>query len=392
MCTLCSEERRIDLHLLYVIDSLVPAGAERSLSDMAPHLVGAGVTLDVAFLQDRPGLHRELEASGATLHPIAGSGGRLGWIGRARRLIGNLRPDLVHTTLFEADIAGRVAGRLAGVPVVSSLVNVAYGPEQLQDRRLVPWRVRAARFLDAATARGVRRFHALTQHVAAVMGRRLRIPADRIDVIPRGRDPGTLGTRNDERRDRVRGALGVGPHEPIVLAAGRHEYQKGLDVLLQAVPAILQAVPGTRLLVAGREGNKTPMLRAMAERSGLGPAVRFLGVRSDVPDLMCAADAFVFPSRWEGLGGVVIEAMALEAPIVASDLPAIREIVGHEGARLVPSGDPNALAAALIEALTDRREASARARTARIRFLERYTIDRVAHQMLAFYDRALGVG
>jgi glycosyltransferase involved in cell wall biosynthesis len=380
------------MHLLYVTDSLVPAGAERSLADMAPYLVEGGVRLDVAYLHDRPGLHRELEASGARLHSLSGTGGRLGWITRARRLIAGLRPDLVHTTLFEADIAGRVGARLTGVPVVSSLVNEAYGGNQLSDPRLVPWKVRGAWFLDALTARSVRRFHAVTREVAEVMGPRLRIPRSRIEVVPRGRDPRTLGTRSEERRTGARAEIGIEPERPMVLAAARHEHQKGLDVLIDAFPSVLRAVPGAQFLVAGREGNKTPQLREAVRGSGLGDAVRFLGVSAKIPDLLCATDVFVCPSRWEGLPGAVIEAMALEAPIVASDLPAIREAVGRDGGRLVPSGDPNALAAALIEALTDRREASARARTARIRFLERYTIERVSHQMLAFYDRALRDG
>jgi FAD/FMN-containing dehydrogenase len=128
------------VRLLYLIDSLGPGGAERSLAAMAPGYVGRGIELEVAFLHDRRGLQDELERAGARLCSLAGPGGRPGWMRRVRRLLTVRRPDLVHTTLFEADLAGRVGARLAGVPVVSSLVNVAYGPEQAGAAAADAWR------------------------------------------------------------------------------------------------------------------------------------------------------------------------------------------------------------------------------------------------------------
>jgi hypothetical protein len=116
------------LHVLYLIDSLVPGGAERSLVAMAPHLAAGGVRLEVATLHQRPGLQDELVGIGVPLHCLAGRGGRVRWAGRAARLITARRPDIVHTTLFEADLAGRVAATMCRTRVVSSLVNVAYGP------------------------------------------------------------------------------------------------------------------------------------------------------------------------------------------------------------------------------------------------------------------------
>jgi glycosyltransferase involved in cell wall biosynthesis len=377
------------MHILYLIESLVPAGAERSLAALAPNYVERGMRLDVGYLLDRPGLQADLEMAGATIHSLAGPGGRPGWAWRARKLIAALRPDLVHTTLFEADIAGRIGAWAARVPVVSSLVNVAYGPEQLTDVRLLPWKVRAAQALDVVTARAVVRFHAVTELVAEAMARRLRIPRDRIDVIPRGRDPGLLGRRTSKRRALARKALGLS-EDPLILAIARHERQKGLDVLLQALPLVLRERPESKLAVAGRDGLASPELRAATTRLGLGDSVRFLGSRDDVPELLCAADAFVFPSRWEGLPGAVLEAMALEAPIVSTDLPPIREAAPDPVcAWLVPPDRPDALAAAILAVLSDPTEAAERARRARSRFLERFTIERVADQMVSFYERAL---
>jgi glycosyltransferase involved in cell wall biosynthesis len=378
------------VRILYLIDSLAPGGAERSLLALAPHYTAHGVTLEIGYLHDRPGLQRELEAAGAELFCLAGAGGRVGWSVRARKLVLDRRPDLVHTTLFEADIAGRVSAALGRTPVVSSLVNVEYGFEQLRDPLLSNWKIRAAQLLDTATSRVVVRFHAITDHVAAVMSDRLRIQRSRIDVIPRGRDPEALGIRSAERRVLARNQLGLDPRTPLVLAVGRQQYQKGFDVLLGAWPRVLRDVSHARLIVAGREAAQTASLMAMLDRSGIGGSVQFIGSRADVPELLCASDVFVLPSRWEGLGSVLLEAMALEAPIVASDLPAVREIVADRvTARLVPAEQPDLLARGITESLSDPHNAGKRARAAREVFFHQYTVDRIGDQMIAFYERAL---
>jgi glycosyltransferase involved in cell wall biosynthesis len=377
------------MRILYVIDSLARSGgAEQSLLAVVPHLVSVGVDLEVAHLVDRPGLADEIRAAGASVTAVA-AGGRLGRVAAIRRLVRTSRPDLVHTTLFEADVAGRLAAALSRTPVVSSLVNTSYGPEHVGDPSLRSWRVRSAQAVDAATAQLGRRFHAISWHVAATMSARLHVPRDRIDVIPRGRDPQALGRRTPERSAKVRRLLGLPAEAPLVVAAARHERQKGLDVLVDAFPLVVADCPDARLVIAGRTGNATPDLEALVERHGLNQRVHLLGARSDVADLIAAADAFVAPSRWEGLGSVLLEAMALEAPIVASRLPAIEETVGTECAVLVPSGDPQALATALVATLIDAPQAQGRSRSARERFQANFTVDRVAAQMVTFYDRAL---
>ena len=375
--------------VLYVIDSLEPGGAESSLAALAPWYAKLGVGLDVAYLKEGPGVHDRLRAAGVTLHPLAGGGGRLGWVRRARRLVAGLRPDLVHTTLYDADVTGRVAARLAGVPVVTSLVNVTYGPAHVDDPNLSRWRVRAAQLADIATSRLTVRFHAVSRHVAGEMARNLRLRPDRIDVVYRGRDPATLGTRTPERGAAARARLEVDEGTPLLVAVGRQEHQKGLDLLVEAMPAITARVPGVRLVVAGRDGNQSALLTALVERHDLGPSVAFLGHRDDAADLLAAADAFVMPSRREGLPGALLEAMALDAPAVVTDLPQVREVVSDAEAVLVPPDDATTLADAVVGVLTDRGGATRRAAAARQRFLDTFTLERAAEGMVAFYERAL---
>ena len=383
------------VHILYLIPGLDGSGgAERAVAALAGPYQQRGVQLDVVTFNGRDGLAGEVEAAGATVLTLpAASMPKLAI--EVRGLVRARRPDLVHTTLFDADLPGRVGARLGGVPVVSSLVNVAYGPEQRANPALTTWKLEVARAADRGTAKLARRFHALSAHVATVMGRRLGIPADHIDVVPRGRDAGLLGEPSEPRRASVRAALGVDASCPLVVAAARHEYQKGLDVVIRAWPEVRRAEPGARLLIGGRRGSETALLeRLIAEqRAGVGsdPGIEMIGARDDVPDLLGAADAFVVPSRWEGLGSILVEAMALGAPVVASDVGPIPEVVGESWGRLVPPDDPPALAAAVVATLRQSPdERLRRAAVARHRFSSRFTLDAVADAMVAFYARALG--
>lgn len=379
------------MKILIVIDSLAVGGAEQSLAVLAPYLVKDGIDLHVAYLVERAGVGDSLEANGVTLHSIAGVGGRIVSVFRAIKLLRSLRPDLVHTILFEADVTARLAARLLRIPVVSSFVTESYGPEHLSNPEYRRWKVRAAQLTDAATARLVRRFHAVSASSADLMAKRLRIPRDRVDVIPRGRDIGMLGANSPGRRAAMRQSLGLSEQVPLVVAAGRHYHTKGLDILVAAFASVTESVPGAHLLIAGREGPASPDLRRAAAAGGIEDAVTFAGYRNDVSDLMCAADVVVVPSRTEGSPGVLIEAMALEIPVVASDIPSVREVAGSEAlaVMLVPLESPTDMAEAISKLLAEQDLATSLARAAKKRFMENYTIETVADETVEFYRRAL---
>jgi glycosyltransferase involved in cell wall biosynthesis len=114
--------------------------------------------------------------------------------------------------------------------------------------------------------------------------------------------------------------------------------------------------------------------------------VRLLGHRDDVADVLAAADLFVFPSLWEGLGGSLIEAMALGLPIVASDVPAIAETVAAgENAVLVPAADGAALADAVLGLLGDDERRAAFGRASRVRYESRFTLARAMDRTASLY-------
>jgi glycosyltransferase involved in cell wall biosynthesis len=172
---------------------------------------------------------------------------------------------------------------------------------------------------------------------------------------------------------------------------GRHEPQKGLDVLLDALPAVRSQVPDLRVLVAGREGRATAALRERVRAAGLDSAVTFLGMRDDVPDLLAAADVLAFPSRWEGAGGTLLEAMALECPIVSSRLPTLLETVDESTAVLFAPGCAEDLARGLLEVFDDRTRALERSHAARARFERGHTIQASAERMAQLYARVANV-
>lgn len=375
------------MKILYLIPGMGGGGgAERSLATMVPfwrdHL-----DLHIVTFSPRDHLGDDLRAGGAQLTNL----GPLGPAALTRALVGLLREesyDLVHTTLFDADVVGRLAATLVHVPVSTSLVNVNYTPSQMRIPGRSTSKLLAAQLVDAASARTVSRFHALTEHVADVMARRLLIRRSKIDVIPRGRDRASLGERTEERRAAARRALGVGD-EPLVVATARHEWQKGLDVLVEAAPIVLREIPDARFLIGGRAGPQTELLEETVAHLGLAGRISFMGPRDDVPELMCAADVFCVPSRWEGFGSILVEAMALGVPTVASDIGPIQEVDGGSGwLQLVRPEHPASLAKGIVESLVDRRAAERRGARGPIRFQHQFTAELVAGRMLGFFERA----
>jgi glycosyltransferase involved in cell wall biosynthesis len=374
------------MHVMHVIDSLHGGGAEISLLEVIPGLERRGIrTSIVTILADDHVLEDRLSSLGIARKTLTRRD-PLRLMLDLRSIILSEEPDLLHTTLLFSNLVGRIAARTARIPVVTTLANQDYGREHRANSRYGAWSVHGVHAADLATARLTTRFHAISEDVAKVMSRRLWIPEDRMEVIYRGRDPVRLGVATPERRRRVRSLLSVADTTPLVLSVGRLDLQKGVETTIAAFRRLLTQVPDAVLLVAGRPGNAHAAVQAEARRT---PAVRLLGHRADVPDLMCAADVLSFPSRWEGLGGTLIEAMALRLGIVASDLPPIAEAVGDVGWPLVRPGDAQALADGLVSVLEGGAVNEARKLAGERRFQKLFTTDAASEAMAGLYEDVL---
>ena len=372
--------------VLYLVDSLGTGGAERGLTLTVRHLDRAKFEPEVAYLWEPSPLRADLEAAGARVHRIGvrpGPGAFLA-IPRIRRLLRAGRFDAIHTQVLWSSITGRIAGRFAGVKVVSHIANVETGG--FRDRELSPGTARKARLLarlDGWTGRRfVDRFVAISEAVRDDPIRGAGWDRSRIDVVLRGQELDELRRRAAEPAYLMTAHSG----SPMLLCVGRLAEQKGYRFLLEAMPAILAEHPDARLLLAG-DGH---LLRALQEQAApLGDRVNFLGIREDVPALVAAADLFVFPSLWEGQGNALLEAMAVGAAIVATDIPSTRETVTDgEHALLVPPGDATALAAAVNRLLAEPALAARQADAARVRAQD-YDIERTTRDLEAVYGRLL---
>jgi len=367
-----------------VIDGLGTGGAERSLFETTPLLRAAGIEVTIVCLHRRAeGVEAAMLARGEDVRFLAAKHLPTR-VRELRGLLHEISPDVVHTTIWESSVAGRLAswGRF---PVLTSLVNTPYAASRLLDPNIKPGRLRVIRLIDGWTARRLTtHFHAITNAVKRSAIETLRVPPERITVIERGRDPERLGVPSDERRARARGRLGLRADDVVVACVGRQEFQKGQRFLVEAMGAL---APDEQpiLLLAGRDGQASPEIREAA--AGLDH-VRILGHREDVPEILAAADVFAFPSLWEGLGGALIEAMALGLPILASDIPAVREVV-EEGANamLVKPADPVALASGLRALSGDATLRTSFGERSRSIFLSRFTLQRSAAGMADLYRR-----
>jgi glycosyltransferase involved in cell wall biosynthesis len=307
-----------------------------------------------------------------------------------RGLARDRRFDLIHTTLFEADVFGRPAFFGLDIPVVTSLVNMPYEPARLEnDPNVNRHKLAVARWLEIVTGRlCATHFHAITEAVKRSAIERLKVRARDITVVHRGRDPRRLGRRTAERRQRVREQLGIPESGFVILNAARQEFQKGQRYLLDAFRLVLARRPDAWLLIAGRTGNASHELQVAAQ--GLGDRVRFLGHREDVPELMVGADAFALPSLWEGLGCVLIEAMALELPIVATDLEPVREVASTpDAALLVPPKQSARLADALLQVASDAPTARRMSLAGRALFESSFTLEHSARGMFELFQTVL---
>jgi glycosyltransferase involved in cell wall biosynthesis len=391
----------VEVRVLFVIDGLGTGGAERSLAEMLPGLRDSGIVPLVACLHLRDlGVQRDLQHQGFDVRVLTSTHDG-SWI-RAlpsrvraiRGLISSFRPDVVHTTLFASDISGRLAAARTPAAVISSVVNTSYAPVRTHDPNIRPGQLRVLQAIDSLTAhRLTTHFHAISHAVKRAAVTALRLPPQRITVIERGRDPARLGLPGAERRVRTRARFGLDADDEVLINVARHEYQKGQRFLLEAVARASAEHPRLVLLVAGREGHSSSELERLRAHLGLGDRVRFLGHTDDVPDLLAASDLFVFPSIYEGLGGAVIEAMALKLPVIASDNEAIREVVEPgRSATLVQPGSPVQLAEAIHDLLVDRSKTLAFGARGREIYLERFTLGRSVERMAKLYQKVAGAG
>lgn len=300
------------------------------------------------------------------------------WILATRRLSKIIRlfdPDVIHSSLFTANLVAQRAAHVTSRPVLSTL-TLSGDVRMLQSYQPGASSARAALLRRVAAASARRKhvwFRALTADALTTNCELLGVGPERGVVIPRG-VPADL----PPAKPRSRAQLGLPADVPLVLNIGRQAAQKGHANLVQAFALVRPTTPA-HLVIVGREGDTSAELHRVIARMGLSEHVTLVGYTPDAHHYLAHATVFAFSSLMEGLGTAVLEALAAGLPVVAFDIPPVREAVnGCRSARLVSPGDDHALASGIASLLGDPQAAAGLGMEGRRWVMDRYSIADIA--------------
>lgn len=367
--------RRIDFH----VTSLSKGGAETQLVRVATAMARSGWRVRIITLIALNEYVQTLDEAGIWVDSLHIPRGRYDprALTRLVRLLRRDRPAVLCTFMFHANVLGRVAARLAGVRhVVSSIRNTVFGGQ---------WSDRLMRWTDPLSEVTTTN----SRMAAAQLVDRGVVPPHKMQVVPNGIDLSSLvsGLSATTSIEALTG-LPDDPERFDWLCVGRLEPQKDHATLLRAIAILNSAGHRSHLFIVGR-GALEAEIRGMIVELGLAGDVTVLGQREDVASLMRACDALVLPSRWEGLPNVVMEALAVGLPVVATAVGGTPELIedGTTGL-LAPPSDAAALAGRMATLMTMASEA----RTAMIEaghdhLRNTYDLDAVTRQWRSLFEQ-----
>jgi len=325
-------------------------GTRRHLGDLVTHLdptrfdvtVICSTLRDDAFLEDI----ESFRACGIRVVTIPMVRPISPWrdavaLARIYRQLRRHRFTIAHTHSAKAGFLGRLAARLAGVPVVVHTPHVfPFQMETGRHRKLLYF------LLEKLAARWTDKIICVCRVEEEVARRWKLVPDEKIQVIENGIDVAALETLTDERRS-LAGDLGFAPDDPLIGMAGRFVPQKGHRYLVLAAAKVVREFPKARFVLIG-EGELRPDVDQMIRRLSLEKNCFILRSRHRLSSFYAALDVAVSPSLWEGLPYVLLECMALEKAIVTTMVGGIADLIedGRTGLA-VPAADAEALADAI---------------------------------------------
>ncbi|OGL74268.1 hypothetical protein A3E39_01455 [Candidatus Uhrbacteria bacterium RIFCSPHIGHO2_12_FULL_60_25] len=361
----------------HVIPTLARGGAERIVIELCARLPARGFRTHLLVLYEHGDLWRELRERNIRFTQVGGSFDmrRFDLYRRLSRRIyaePERRPAIVHSHLYGPDVwtavarsfhsAGHViSGRCASEPAfLSTLHNVDRDDTSFQ-RAARRW---ALRRMD--------RVITVSKDVQRYAVEDLGVKPDRVTHIDGIIFPSNIPRGTRPFRD-----------VPQFLMVARLEQQKGHETVLQALALV---PPPWELRIAGT-GSLERDLKEQTERLGIASRVRFLGEIDTVPDELERADLFLFPSRWEGMGLAALEAMAAGVPVLASDLPPLRDVV--PSASRLPPDAPAEWRAAITKVLADSNAAVRLAQDSAQAVTRRFDVERVTSEYAKIYRELL---
>ena len=331
-----SARRRV----LFLMPTLGGGGAERVVATLLQHLDCSRFEIHLALVE-AVGVHLEEVPAHVSVHDLKARRVRFAFPALLR-LARRLRPHVVHSAFVELNIGSILCRPFlpAGTKVVIR-EDISISAQNLQlGRNLKVWS-----FLYHLYGKADKVI-CVSDYVLDDLAENFGVPRSKMVRIYNPVDVSEARVMADAIENPY---SGKGPH---LVAAGRLSHQKGFDILLEAMALVRTALPNCQLTILG-EGELRPQLLAQRERLSLNDAVHLPGFQSNPFPYFKHADLFVLPSRYEGFGLVVVEALAVGTPVVASSLPGpVREILRDcPIARLVQPSDPETLAQAVVSTL-----------------------------------------
>ena len=296
---------------------------------------------------------------------------------RSTARLGAWQPDVVHAHDWLVAWAGDVLAHLHGVPLVATVHATERGRHGGHVPPGLPAVVNSVEWWLTYQAREV---IACSNFMMREVITGFELPPDKVHLVPNGVNP-----------DLWAPAVPTPARQPLVLAWGRVQYEKGFQVLASAIGRLRHRVPGIRCVIAGR-GSYLPDLQVHLDVEGVNDLVHLAGFVNDddLRALLHTAGCVAIPSLYEPFGIVALEAMAAGAPTVAARTGGLAEILdGTQAGRLFEPGDPDDLADHLEAVLTDPGVADDLQRAATALVRDQYSWDAIATSTVAVYERAL---
>lgn len=372
------------MQVLLLTDADVFAGTERHVLDLGMSLRGVGASPLIGCPMPSPLADR---GAAAGVRVVAIAKRRLPDVPAILALRGLLRAgevDVIHTHNGRTTLIAAVARALAGVGLLVATQHFLE-PSRVHRRGL---RAMVSRLLHGWVRRQVDQVIAISNAVSGAALARGDAAADDITVVHNG--IGDIDIAALATPTAVRDSLGIPASAPLVACAARLEVEKDVATLVDAMATVSKSYHSAVCVVAGG-GALHGELNERIVRLGLANSTRLLGFRPDVLSIVHAADVFVLPSPAEPFGLVLLEAMALSKPVVATRAGGPLEIVEDEvTGLLVTPKDPSAMAGAIVRLLGDRELRERMGRRGRERYLAHFTADRMAAATAAVYRKVLG--
>jgi len=374
-------ERGLGLRPLVLISGLPVGGAEWVTAHFLRYLAETDRHVPVCTVTDRhdgapaeelarAGIRRYDLGARRLADPLA--------LGRLLQLLRRERIDLIHAHGQDSSILAATASLLRPTAVVVTRHVLEEGVASVRER--------ARADLTLASLRRAAAVIAVSRAVADRLRRSGAVPPRRLRVIRNGIDLRPFEAGSAERaRAELRRSWGFDGSSRLLLVPSVLRKGKGHGILLAALPALREWIPGIRVVFAGG-GACEEALRREALARAVDDVVHFLGFRSDMPRLLAAADIVVLPSRAEALPTVLLEAAAAGRPVVATRVGGVPEVVVHgQTGLLVPAGDVSALRRALLALLQDDGLCRRMGRTARSRAVARFGVCRQVEETLGLW-------